>query len=292
VTLRYILEGAGGFDALPSPTLAPTEGLTTYPGTNSFVAADALGLSGVKTFEQVVILESPSVTALRFQPYSFLDPETGRYTTARLNPIPVLVRGGEVRPVPAVAGTTTTNAAPLPATSSDGLPPMAGRAGARVSLGAPWAGSPWFAALIFAPLLAIGAMGGVRRWRFRRAEANRPTRAGLARLSVRERQAAMHEAEAAGRSPQFFAALDALLRGQAALSAGLPGGAAVTADVVDSRLVPRGLGAEEAERLRRLFAAVDAARFAPVAQPGELATWRAMADEAIRDLRALEEAGK
>lgn len=288
VTLNFIISGHGSFDTLPSPKLALSEGLKSYPGTNSFEASEPLGLWGTKTFEQVVIVESAAVKSLSFDAYSFFDPETGRYTTARLAPIPITVRDGAG---PAVQSSILTNAAagakPAAPRRDDLMPLMAGT-GKKISLSEPWAASPWFAVIILGPLLAFGAAGGLRKLKHSRTRSQQPSRRSLARMSVREQQAALHEAAAAGRSQKFFSALDAVLKQQIALTLGMGSGQAVTADIVDSRLVPAGLSGESADRLRRLFNATDAARFAPLAMPEELATWRQLADEAIAELQQME----
>lgn len=288
VTVNFVVTGRGSFDGLPSPKLVLTDGLKAYSGTNSFDAAEPLGLTGTKTFEEVVIVESPAVKALNFEPYSFFDPETGRYTTARLGAIPILVRDGAG---PGLQSSVTTNIAgrgPAPTPRADDLGYLQVRLGEGISLSEPWAASPWFAAVILGPLLAFGAAGGLRRLKYRQAQNRQPTRRSMAKLSVRDQLATMHEAEATGRSQQFFAALDAVLKQQIALTLGLGSGSAVTSDVIDSKLVPRGLSEESADRLRRLFAATDAARFAPIAMPEELATWRQLADAAIGELQGME----
>jgi len=108
------------------------------------------------------------------------------------------------------------------------------------------------------------------------------------REAVRSQQAAMRAAAQGGRSEEFFAALDALLRVRCAVILGLPSGDAVTAQVIDEALVPKGLAVESAEVLRGLFAAVDAAKFSPAAEPAELSQLRAQADATLEVLQAME----
>jgi hypothetical protein len=288
VTVNFIISGHGSFDTLPSPKLAVSDGLKSYAGTNSFEAAEPLGLWGTKTFEQVVIVESAAVKSLSFEAYSFFDPETGRYTTARLAAIPVTVRDGAGSAVQSSLLTNATASAKATAPRRDDLMPLMAGTGKKVSLSEPWAASPWFAVIILGPLLAFGAAGGLRKLKHSRVCSQQPSRRSLARMSVREQQAALHEAAATGRSQKFFSALDAVLKQQIALTLGMGSGQAVTADIVDTRLVPAGLSEESADRLRRLFNATDAARFAPLAMPEELATWRQLADEAIAELQQME----
>lgn len=92
ITVKWSVYGRGSFNSVQSPQLSPVDGLKTYPGTNGFASEDPLGLSGTKTFEAMVILESPSIKVLTFEPYSFFDPDTGRYSTVAPRPIAVTVR--------------------------------------------------------------------------------------------------------------------------------------------------------------------------------------------------------
>ena len=62
-----------------------------------------------------------------------------------------------------------------------------------------------------------------------------------------------------------------------------------TAEVVETRLTPRGLSAEDAERWRRIFAALDQARYSPTTSSAELESLRADAEAADAALRRLEE---
>jgi hypothetical protein len=79
-----------------------------------------------------------------------------------------------------------------------------------------------------------------------------------------------------------------MLRLQCALALGASSGEAITVGVVDTDLVPRGLDASEAEDLRQLFAAVDAAKYAPGGGPASLAGLRERAESAVAVLQRLE----
>jgi hypothetical protein len=61
-----------------------------------------------------------------------------------------------------------------------------------------------------------------------------------------------------------------------------------TVDIIETRLAPRGLPAADAERLHRLFAALDQARYSPVTSAAELESLRADAESADAALRRLE----
>ncbi|MFM8877880.1 MAG: hypothetical protein ACKOKG_01900 [Verrucomicrobiota bacterium] len=142
--------------------------------------------------------------------------------------------------------------------------------------------------MIAAPLVAWGSLAAWQRWREHRSRRLQPTQASRMREAVSAQQEALGAAAGAGDSRGFFQALDALLRIQCALVMDWPNGDAITVDVVDSGLIPRGLDGESAESLRRLFAAVDAAKFSPDAGQGAMPWMREQAEAVVTALRALE----
>ena len=162
------------------------------------------------------------------------------------------------------------------------------RGGRRVPERLPWARQPFWLAMVAVPLAVWGSLAGWQRWREHRSRRLRPTQASRMREAVSAQQEALGSAVVAADSRGFFQALDALLRIQCALVMDWPNGDAVTVDVVDTGLVPRGLDAESAESLRRLFAAVDAAKFSPDAGPGAMPWMREQAEAVVTALRALE----
>ena len=289
ITVKWSVYGRGSFNSVQSPQLSLSDGLKTYPGTNGFTSEDALGLAGTKTFESMVILESPSIKALTFEPYSFFDPDTGRYSTVTPRPIAVSVRpeSGTSAPTPTPPAVSVAPTSRFP-DRRDELMSLSLRGGRRVPAELPWARQPLWLILAVLPLLGLGSLEGWRRWREIQQRRLQPTQASRMREAIRSQQAAMRAAAQGGRSEEFFAALDALLRVRCALILGLPSGDAITAQVIDEALVPKGLKAESAETLRGLFAAVDAAKFSPAAESAELTQLRAQVDATLEALQALE----
>ena len=289
ITVKWSVYGRGSFNSVQSPQLSLSDGLKTYPGTNGFTSEDALGLAGTKTFESMVILESPSIKALTFEPYSFFDPDTGRYSTVTPRPIAVSVRpeSGTSAPTPTPPAVSVAPTSRFP-DRRDELMSLSLRGGRRVPAELPWARQPLWLILAVLPLLGLGSLEGWRRWREIQQRRLQPTQASRMREAIRSQQAAIRTAAQGGRSEEFFAALDALLRVRCALILGLPSGDAITAQVIDEALVPKGLKAESAETLRGLFAAVDAAKFSPAAESAELTQLRAQADATLEALQALE----
>ena len=292
VTVKFELSGTGNFDTLPSPRLAEAPGLKTYPGTNQFQPSDTLGLSGTKVFEEAVVVDSADLKSLEFQPFSFFDPETGRYVTARLRPVAIQVAeaAGAVSPSPGTASEDASAAPPAPKPLEPiprGPLPLKPSAGPAVRLEPRIADSPGFGLAILAPIVGLGilmAWRGIRSRRRRRAE---PNRRQMAEMSLKDQMNALREAAAAGRSKTFFDALSAVLRQQVVLTLGSINGASTTWVDVEEPLRNLGLAEDSLSELRSLFAAADAARFAPMALPEELATWLAMTERVVQQLQAL-----
>lgn len=289
ITVKWSVYGTGSFNSVQSPRLVPVEGLKTYPGTNGFASDDPLGLSGTKTFESMVVLDSPAIKTLNFEPYSFFDPETGRYSTVAPRPIAVTVRPeAGVAPVPTTPSIPSAAPADRPPDRRGELMSLSLRGGPRVPGMLPWERQPIWLAVALSPLAALGGLEGVRRWRELRSRRHQPTQASRMRELVASHQAALETAASGSRSREFFAALDGLLRVQCAVSLGLPSGDAITAQIIESGLVPRGLDPQAADSLRRLFAAVDAAKFAPAAEAAELSQLREQTAAVVKSLKALE----
>ena len=73
----------------------------TYPPKSTFKSSDALGYKGEKTFEQPLIASKPGPQTLPGLTFSYFDPTTRRYETARSPPLSVTIS-------PALADNTLT----------------------------------------------------------------------------------------------------------------------------------------------------------------------------------------
>jgi hypothetical protein len=91
LTLRMRVQGAGNFDRVDSGMLDHVDSWKTYPPKSSFHASDAIGYKGEKIFEQPVIALRPGPQTLPGLAFSYFDPATGRYETARSPPLSVMI---------------------------------------------------------------------------------------------------------------------------------------------------------------------------------------------------------
>lgn len=118
VTLSVTVSGQGNFEGMGAPALVGDEGWRTYPPSDKFQAADAVGFTGEKKFEYPIIARQDQ-TKTPGTRFSYFDPSTGKYVTLTTDPLPVDARAGNVGPAttaPAAAPGAGTPAAPGPAT--------------------------------------------------------------------------------------------------------------------------------------------------------------------------------
>jgi hypothetical protein len=91
LTLRMRVMGSGNFDRVDSSMLEHLGQWKTYPPKSSFNTSDPLAFSGMKTFEQPVIATKSGVQELPALTFSYFDPNTRRYETARSAPLSVSI---------------------------------------------------------------------------------------------------------------------------------------------------------------------------------------------------------
>jgi len=101
MTLRLRITGSGSFDRVDSTMLDRVDQWKTYPPKSSFNTSDPIGFGGMKTFEQPVIASKPGVQTLPALSFSYFDPNTRRYETARSVPLNVTI-------APSLADSTLT----------------------------------------------------------------------------------------------------------------------------------------------------------------------------------------
>ncbi|HTD75412.1 MAG TPA: BatD family protein [Steroidobacteraceae bacterium] len=193
MTLRLRITGSGSFDRVDSTMLDHVDQWKTYPPKSSFNTSDPIGFGGMKTFEQPVIASKPGVHTLPALTFSYFDPSTRRYETARSVPLNVTIS-------PSLADSTLTapqvaaNAAASGSLKSPvGLRPDHVDDQARASSLTPLYLQPKFLAIPSFLVLAFAAgWVGVRR---RRDEEGR---------SIKREMAQMEAAARAGNETLFF----------------------------------------------------------------------------------------
>jgi len=114
MTLRMRITGSGSFDRVDSTMLDHLDQWKTYPPKSSFNTSDPIGFSGMKTFEQPVIASKAGMQTLPALSFSYFDPGSRKYETARSAPLTVSISPSQAdsaaTPSPAVAGAGSRDA--------------------------------------------------------------------------------------------------------------------------------------------------------------------------------------
>jgi hypothetical protein len=286
ITLKVQVAGRGALDNVTLPPLDDWRDFKAYPPTSKTETTDALGVEGVKTFEQVVVPQGADIKELPALAFSFFDPAQKTYRTLRQAPTPIVVRpSGGISPL--AAGAASLEAASNPAPAQQDIVYLKTRLGAVGALSPPLLYRPWFVALQGLP---IAAWLGALLWRKRvehLAKHPRIVRRQAVRRAVRQGLTQLRQLAQANQAEEFFALVFRLLQEQLGERLDLPA-AAITEAVVDDQLRPRGVPAASLEALRDLFHVCNQARYAPLSSSQELMTFLPRVEAILTDLRELE----
>jgi hypothetical protein len=249
LTLRMRVTGSGNFDRVDSTMLDHLDQWKTYPPKSSFNSSDPIALSGMKTFEQPVIASKPGVQELPGLTFSYFDPNTRRYETARSGALSVSIS-------PSLADSRAAPPAPSTAASPDnkyaaGLRPDHAETSARSSL-IPLYLQPRFLAV--PSILVLAFAGGWLSARRRRGAGVRESASNrIASRAAKRTLAQMQAAARAGDAALFFdsarTALQSVLAARWELA---------PEEITSSELENR-VGAEN--EIRELFALADEAKY-------------------------------
>ena len=253
LTLRMKISGEGNFDRVNSPMLCAASGWKTYLPSSKSHPADATGFSGEKDFEQAVIPLGSGREVLPALTFSYFDPDTRQYRTARTDPLSVQVTPSAEGPGSAAVPVASSPVSAHP-TVADALRPDEVPHGRSVATLRPLYFQPWF--LGSQGVLVLGFAAGLILLRRRE---RRSSDAGVLRHREIERKIAaclqaMDQATTVREPAAFFAAARSALQFKLADRWGIEP-AAVTAAELNSR--PR----EGNDEIKRVFALADEAAY-------------------------------
>lgn len=124
LTLKMRVTGSGNFDRVDSPMLAHVDQWKTYPPKSSFTPGDTIGYKGEKTFEQPLVATQPGPQTVPGLTFSYFDPNTRTYETARSAPLNVTISPSLAQNSLAASQPNPAETAPPPAAqSAPGLKP-------------------------------------------------------------------------------------------------------------------------------------------------------------------------
>jgi hypothetical protein len=263
LTLRLHITGTGNFDRVESNMLGNDTEWKTYHPKSAFKQSDPTGFRGEKTFEQPLVASQPGVQTVPALPFSYFDPATRHYETAKSAPLRVTVApsaADSAAAPPPLANTAGTPAAggPAPGTPAanlrSGWRPDHAVTEAPTDLLTPLYLRPHFLAVQSALALILGGAWVALYRRERNLRDLRLQRERRRQEVIEAHRQQMAAASAAGDAALFFSAARSVL--QQVLAAHWQ----VDPDQVTTAEVDARLGAQDPD-LRRLFTLADEANY-------------------------------
>ncbi len=282
ITVRVQISGRGALNSLMLPEQPAWGDFKSYPPTAKVETTDALGIRGMKTFEQVISPENADIQELPPFSFSFFNPDTKSFRTLTHPATKLIIRPGGAVVAPTIATTPKPNASDPPPAQVD-IVPIKQRLGTVTPRDRGTGFTRTYVALNLAPALALV---GFVVWRQRTdALANNPRlrrqrqvaatlQSGLERLRT-------HAAQ--NNSAEFFGELMRLLQEKLGAQLDLPA-SAITEAVIDDKLRPRGVPEATLAAVQELFQATNLARYAPIRSSQELAAYIPKLEHALRSL--------
>lgn len=99
ITLTMTIGGEGNFNRVEAPVFPGNQLWKTYSPTSDF-SSDSDKYTGLKSFEQAIVVKKTGVNAIPSLSFSYFDPGKRDYVTLQSEPIPLQLQGGaESQPV-------------------------------------------------------------------------------------------------------------------------------------------------------------------------------------------------
>ena len=254
ITLRVTIAGEGNIEKLPGPLWPKLTGWRSFDGAGSHrTGVVNRRLVGARSYELLMIPESPGTFDLPPVEYAYFDPEAEEYVTISTNPISV-----EVLPDPAAAVVVAPSASKVDAAMDEeaadirGIRPPPARFSARSGS---VAASPIFWALWLLPVAGLLALAG--RGVFQRIRRDED---GI-ESGIEARHSALARLAAVAPTTSTPDTAASALHGYLSALLGQSSTRLLTAEIV-SRVRDLGASEETANLLASTLAALDEARFA------------------------------
>jgi hypothetical protein len=275
LTLRMHVNGTGNFDRVESSMLGADAQWKTYEPKATFNAADSTGHRGEKIFEQPLIALQPGAHTVPPLSFSFFNPDTRRYETARSAPLSVMVSPSAAD----IAAREPANGAGTPAAgavgtrakaSADGLRPDHAETAARArSLVPPYFQRPFLGLTSTLALLFGGGWITLHRREQKASDIQERVRARLQMMHTLLE--AMSAASVRGDAPAFFATA------RSALQQSLGARWQIPADRITIADVEAHLDEADADDIRQILALADESNYSGgLLQAADFERWTAL----------------
>jgi len=281
ITLRMMLNGSGNLAEATPPQLVNTGGFRTYethPGKSEDGGPGSTTVA--KSFEQVLIPNDAQVRAVPAVSFSYFDPQTQRYETARTDPIALVVRPSQnaARQEVFAAGTPGQRVAPEEKLGHD-IVYIKDDPGGLSARAEHWYGSPFFWLWQPVPLLLFVAAAWYDRRRQRLSGDVRYARFSRAGRQAHQGLATAEKALAKGESTAFYDTVSRTMQEYLSAKLDLPPGA-----IDAAAAARRGVPAESVQDIAQFFATCEQIRFAPSSSDGVMRGVLTLARQIVRRL--------
>ncbi len=253
LTLRMRVTGSGNFDRVDSAMLEHVDQWKTYPPKSAFTPSDALGYKGEKIFEQPLIASKPGAQTLPGLAFSYFDPSTRRYETARTSPLSVTISPSLADSTQNAPGVVASAPSAHAGQLQSGLRPDHAADGSFVNSLIPLYLQPRFLTVpsLLALMFAAGWVGTRRR---EGAREKNSARHPVNLKAINRVLAQLDAAARSGDSALFFSSA------RGALKQALAARWQVTPDEITTDAIEARLGSENDE-IRQLFDLADEAKY-------------------------------
>ena len=284
LTVRVQITGRGLLDAVNLPPQPQWRDFKAYDANSKTDSSDPLGLSGAKTFEQVIIPQNHEITRLPPLQFSYFDPNAKTYRTLSGPAISLSVRpSASATPPPLLTNSTPANG---PSPPSDDIVHIRARLDTVAMVQPPLIQQPWFLGLQAVPIVAWLVPFIVRRRNESLANNPRLRRQREVAQRVREGLRELPALAVSEKSDAFFAVVFRLLQEQLGERLDQPA-SGITEAVIEERLRGRNLSDSTLNELHELFQACNQARYAPHRSSQELTSYIPRLEAVLRDLQKI-----
>jgi oxygen tolerance protein BatD len=286
ITVKVAITGQGLLDSITLPNQPAWNDFKVYPPNSRVDASDQFGLTGTKTFEQVVVPQKQEITMLPPFEFSFFDPNARAYRTLSGGAVGLIVR--PTAALVSLPSLNTGGTAGASATSTnDEIVHIKPYLGVSPVVGEPLIEKPWFLALQGLPLATWLSLMLMRKRNESLARNPRLRRQREVARKIAEGLADLRRQASAKDSDAFFATVFRLLQEQLGERLDLPA-SAITEAVIDERLRGRDIREQTLVGLQSLFQICNQARYAPVRSSHELASLVERVETTLKELQNIQ----
>ena len=280
ITVRVQISGRGLLDRLNLPPQPQWRDFNAYTPNSKTDPADPLGLSGTKTFEQVIIPQNHEIQSLPPFQFTFFDPNARAYRTLKSQAVPLGIRPSISAAAPPMLTNVAGPATPPPA---DDIIHIRARFEPLAMASPPLIQQPWFLALQAIPMVAWIGLFVTRKRKEKLANNPRLRRRREAAARVREGLRELPQLAAARDTEGFFATAFRLLQEQLGARLDMPA-SGITEAVIEQRLRDGSLAESTLSELHEVFQACNQARYAPQRSSEELSSYIPRLEAVLREL--------